>query len=235
MLMQSVWYLFCSRYMPSLLHVQIVASDVIYRATHVPLLLQTLQELMGGSIRQKDACQNEAHRKGPTALVAFDKRGREGIDAFLKAVAAPGSCFAVRHVTADEMPPGARFTHFGCVELTCAAPEASPASSLSPVARDVDFKKSNIPSVATEKKAMLEIAPVPPPNDAAIPVLKTSPPLIVALAGAAAVAAAAIDLVSITAAACPEVNNGVDPAMPEQQSAQLTTMLPMDCIDGKCA
>lgn len=108
----------------------VVASDVIYRAEHVELLLQTLQGVIG-----------------PTTVgyVAFDRRGREGLQvtsrtplhacviipahvriptpltqAFLKAAKRPGSGLTLREVGMEEMPTGYRFVHFGLVELRAA-------------------------------------------------------------------------------------------------------------------
>ena len=79
----------------------VVASDVVYRAEQVPPLVATLQGVVG---------------PGRRALIAFERRGRAGNDAFLKALAAAG--FAVREVDAAvEMPVGFRFVHFGLVEL----------------------------------------------------------------------------------------------------------------------
>jgi hypothetical protein len=106
-----------------------VASDVIYRAAHVPLLLHTLQALVCGLERQRG--HRRTKKVATTALVAFDKRGREGVETFLKAAAAAGSGLTVRHVSAAEMPPGARFTHFGCVVLTASRDGASAAGSSS--------------------------------------------------------------------------------------------------------
>mmetsp|Transcript_45407 Transcript_45407/g.91615 ORF Transcript_45407/g.91615 Transcript_45407/m.91615 type:complete len:269 (+) Transcript_45407:90-896(+) len=83
----------------------VVASDVIYRAEHVPLLLETLKGVMGPAT---------------TAYVAFDRRGREGVEAFLRSIKAENSSFAVRDVGSDEMPAGYRFVHFGLVELRVA-------------------------------------------------------------------------------------------------------------------
>lgn len=80
-----------------------VASDVIYRAEHVPLLLSTLQAVVGTN---------------SVAYVSFDKRGREGLEAFLTLVRDPSSVFQLREVTGDEMPSGYRFTQLGIVELT---------------------------------------------------------------------------------------------------------------------
>jgi len=218
-----------------MLYVQIVASDVIYRATHVPLLLQTLEELMRGSVLLKGSSHDGVAQKSPTALIAFDKRGREGIEAFLKAVAAPESCFTVRHVSADEMPPGARFTHFGCAELTFSAAMARTTSPLPPITSDADCGNLNDSSVPPDGMAALNPTPLLLPDDAPIlPGLKTTPPLIVALAGAAAVAAAAIDLVAISAVACPQVNGLAPVAKQEQQTEQLTTTFPIDCPNGNC-
>ena len=79
----------------------VVASDVVYRAEQVPPLVATLQGVVG---------------PGRRALIAFERRGRAGNDAFLKALAAAG--FTVREVDAAvEMPVGFRFVHFGLVEL----------------------------------------------------------------------------------------------------------------------
>mmetsp|Transcript_82151 Transcript_82151/g.232602 ORF Transcript_82151/g.232602 Transcript_82151/m.232602 type:complete len:342 (+) Transcript_82151:78-1103(+) len=105
----------------------VVASDVIYRAEHVDLLLQTLQGVIG---------------RTTVGYVAFDRRGREGLQvtwatplrvgvmdsahvriltplaqAFLKATKRPGSGLTLREVEMDEMPAGYRFVHFGLVEL----------------------------------------------------------------------------------------------------------------------
>jgi len=92
----------------------VVASDVIYRAEHVPLLLETLRGVVGPST---------------TCLVAFDKRGREGVTAFLRALAhrpvgpaavageEAAGVLTVRSVADSEMPQGFRFAQFGCVEI----------------------------------------------------------------------------------------------------------------------
>ena len=79
----------------------VVASDVIYRSEHVPLLLDTLRGVVG----PRTVC-----------LVAFDKRGREGVQAFLRAFDEHFE-LSVRPVEPNEMPPGFRFAHFGCVEI----------------------------------------------------------------------------------------------------------------------
>jgi len=79
----------------------VVGADVLYHAQHAPLLLATLQGVVG---------------PGCKALVAVDRRGREGVKAFLHACA---GCFAVREVdNAQEMPVGYRFVHVGLYELT---------------------------------------------------------------------------------------------------------------------
>lgn len=149
-----------------------MASDVIYRAAHVPLLLHTLQGLVRGLERQGHH-HRRTKKATTTALVAFDKRGREGVEAFLKAAAAPGSGFALRHVCAAEMPPGARFTHFGCVELTAAAaggeaefpPPLGGAASGRVTASNGEnndhdasaaFKSPGTPAAATPKQAASE-------------------------------------------------------------------------------
>jgi predicted nicotinamide N-methyase len=83
----------------------VVASDVIYRSEHVPLLLSTLKAVTGPNT---------------TSFVAFDRRGREGIEAFLRAVKAEDSGLSFHEVGSEEMPPGYRFVHFGLVELRAA-------------------------------------------------------------------------------------------------------------------
>lgn len=80
-----------------------VASDVIYRSEHVPLLLSTLQALVGID---------------SVCYVSFDKRGREGIEAFLSLVKDEESGFHMREVSESEMPSGYRFTQLGIIELT---------------------------------------------------------------------------------------------------------------------
>lgn len=78
----------------------VVASDVIYRAEHVPLLLDTLRGVLGPRA---------------TGYVAYDLRGREGVAAFLAQVGDAG--LRVRQVASGEFPPGFRFAHLGVVEL----------------------------------------------------------------------------------------------------------------------
>lgn len=78
----------------------VVASDVIYRAEHVPLLLDTLNGVLGPR---------------STGFVAYDLRGREGVAAFRAQVSSTG--LRVRQVAPDEFPPGFRFAHLGMVEL----------------------------------------------------------------------------------------------------------------------
>jgi predicted nicotinamide N-methyase len=84
----------------------VVASDVIYRADHVSLLLDTLKGVMGPST---------------TAFVAFDRRGREGVEAFLTKAKQENSGLTIRDVGIDEMPLGYRFVHFGLIELRAAS------------------------------------------------------------------------------------------------------------------
>eukprot|EP00326_Haptolina_ericina_P041416 CAMPEP_0181257806 /NCGR_PEP_ID=MMETSP1096-20121128/50445_1 /TAXON_ID=156174 ORGANISM="Chrysochromulina ericina, Strain CCMP281" /NCGR_SAMPLE_ID=MMETSP1096 /ASSEMBLY_ACC=CAM_ASM_000453 /LENGTH=266 /DNA_ID=CAMNT_0023356157 /DNA_START=47 /DNA_END=847 /DNA_ORIENTATION=+ len=82
----------------------VVAADCVYRSEHAALLLHTLQGVLG---------------PGRKALVALDRRGREGSNAFLQAAGSAESGFAMREVdNAVEMPSGYRFVHFLLVELT---------------------------------------------------------------------------------------------------------------------
>lgn len=80
----------------------ILASDVIYRAEHVPLLIATLKELT---------------TEFTSVYVAFDRRGREGLEAFIQLIKDPQQGFTLREVSAEEMPVGFRFLHLGIVEL----------------------------------------------------------------------------------------------------------------------
>jgi predicted nicotinamide N-methyase len=80
----------------------VFASDVIYRSEHVAVLLKTLRFVVGPTT---------------VAYVAFDKRGREGVESFLRQLRGPDSGFQMREVTAAEMPTGFRFVHFGLVEM----------------------------------------------------------------------------------------------------------------------
>jgi hypothetical protein len=82
----------------------VVASDVIYRSEHVPLLLSTLQALSGANT---------------TVYLSFDRRGREGVETFLRQVRDEGaSGFKLREISENEMPAGYRFAQLGIVELT---------------------------------------------------------------------------------------------------------------------
>ena len=120
----------------------VVAADVVYKREHGPLLMRTLRVLLkkltavadGDDDADDDDDDDESSGSrqppGPAeALLAFDKRGREGLSSFFEEIRKEGSGLTLDVLPYADMPAEVRFVHFGLARITIDPREGGAAAA----------------------------------------------------------------------------------------------------------